>query len=655
MSGPKYYSFPTTSTYSFSTASAEEAAGVLARFSAFQRGVHATVIGNQIQVTVSNDGWMGGASYGYIAEQIEKAKRKFQEDKEMARLLKVGKEDEVRRVRDIKSKISKQADNKRKSLNNAIDTCRAMAREADYSVSTPFGNYDMKQYVGRCNTLVSSLSEELSGVSAEASRCSSNCDSYSAQVSSCSSLTELSQLQRNAPEMSVKQTYSGAKVDALASEIKSKKKQLTAFTQFLVELDKTVTDNGLTAYRDRLVRLIKSVDAYSPSAVQQVRELLEQIEQEHQYLQQQMKIKRSDEKALSQVQSQLNALSSLKQMLKPLTDGVDVQAESQIDYEKLSKSVLDECYGIVEQLNGLAFCSGLHKNEIDKIKQTLDRCRNFLRSPDVYAQLNAQLTKLRDLHVVCTKDAELYDQFVVEYERYKELYVKFRAMLCSDESDVDDKDGYIEEPGNIVFEYSDAKKQIAILAERNAQLQSIISQTMQQTFTSGLSALLQQSHWGQEFKRERLEDESIHLSYVRKADKGAIFDVSCGKNGEIALVPRGVILSNGRTAITPDGLRRVHSSCEWAEEIGKAFADVGIKNGTYEEMPDEYREELYDLANYYVISSESESIRFLRMSGFTDKEIAELGYNIAKKPTADRKSQASTESNVGAMEIKPKK
>ena len=251
------------------------------------------------------------------------------------------------------------------------------------------------------------------------------------------------------------------------------------------------------------------------------------------------------------------------------------------------------------------------------------------------------------------EEAESYSHFAVELEKYKELYMKFRAILSAEDSEINDDDGYLEAPTDIVFSYSDREMQIAVLAERNTQLQGIVNESIQQTFCAGMSAILSDSKWGSEFKREKRSDDSAHLSYVRKANKGSVFDITCDKNGGISIAPMGVILSNGKATISADELRQVHSSCAWADEIGHTFEEIGIPNGSYEEMDATEREKLYDKKNYYKIVTDEESIRFLRLSGYSDEEIEKLGYSVINEEQDIDVSHSSTTQIAKAKEIKP--
>ncbi len=646
MSGPKYYRFPANSS--------EEAAGILSRFSAFQHGVKATIEGNEITVTVSSEAWLNGKDYDFISKQIADATARFHADEKMRKLLEDGKSKELQRVSNLKAQISKQAEYKKKKYMDSQNHCMAIERLAEVSINTPFGNYDMKAYIDKCKKLMSQIRSEIDGVDTEKNLRLSNCDTYSSQIRHCSSLSELSSAKKKAPDMSISQTFTNQEVESLETEIKERKKQLLEFTQFLREMDQVISSKGLVDYRPRIVKALENMDIYSPDSIRELEKLVKQIEREHAYMQEQLIIKKADEATLKEVEAQIALLGNLKSLLKPLVENAEVYTEAQINYENLGHQTLANCEKIIAQIDGLKFCSNIHRAEIEKAKQVLDRSRPLLRLPNVYTQLVSLHSRLNNLNKECIKEVEDYEKFSVEYERYKELYMKFRGILTAEESKLVDDEGYIEEPENIAFDNFDAKTQISILIERNKQLELIINQSVQQTFSAGMSAILYGSKWGREFKREKNEDGSTHLLYMRKADKGAIFDVSCKQDGKVEILPRGVILSNGRATITADDLRKVHASCQWAEEISEAFESVGIPNGEYEEMADEYREKLYDTSNYYRMKTEAESIRFLLNSGFSEEEIAALGYKIEKDNNAVEKEVNDQQSSQQeAIELKP--
>ena len=120
------------------------------------------------------------------------------------------------------------------------------------------------------------------------------------------------------------------------------------------------------------------------------------------------------------------------------------------------------------------------------------------------------------------------------------------------------------------------------------------------------------------------------------------------------MCPRGVILSNGRSLISPEALNGIYESCDWAKEISEAFSQIELCDGTYEEMPEEVRRAMLDSKNYYVLKTEEESVRYLRMHGYTDEQIAALGY--AAEPSSqsgDGEEERRSAGAAGARELRP--
>ena len=166
----------------------------------------------------------------------------------------------------------------------------------------------------RAEKLVQQIDSEIGSIAAERDKCLSNCDSYSASVRSATSLNELSRIQRNAPDLTIEGTYIDRNVDSLEQEIKEKKKQLTAFVHFLGELDNAISTKGLSQYKQRITDKISSVDIYSPSSIQEILQLVEQVEREHTYLQEQLRIKQAGEAAEREVSYQIATLKQLKSL-----------------------------------------------------------------------------------------------------------------------------------------------------------------------------------------------------------------------------------------------------------------------------------------------------------------------------------------------------
>ena len=249
---------------------------------------------------------------------------------------------------------------------------------------------------------------------------------------------------------------------------------------------------------------------------------------------------------------------------------------------------------------------------------------------------------LRELHETeksCQSDNDIYTRFKAEQEKYLELYIKLQGVLSAEGSEVSDEAlEVIIDPSEIMLVYGNPEEQITKLKQLNVQLSDRLGECFQNGVCAAFSASVEQSSWGAKFKQEKYKDGSLHMAYVRKANKGAIFDVSCTQDGKVGVFPRGVVLCNGKTTITPDELKSVHSSCAWADEITDKIHGFGIEGTTYEEMPEADLTALYDISNYYHIETLEESIAFLKLSGYSEEEI----YSILEIADEDESRDSST-------------
>ena len=261
------------------------------------------------------------------------------------------------------------------------------------------------------------------------------------------------------------------------------------------------------------------------------------------------------------------------------------------------------------------------------------------------------LKELREIEDICKKDNDLYKRFKTEQELYLEQYIKLQGILSAEDS-ILTKDALetIIDPHEVKLAYKDLEAQIANLKNLNKQLREILNECFQIGACDSFSASVQQSAWGEKFKQEKTKDGAMHIEYVRKSDKGVIFDVSCNKEGKIGVYPRGVILYNGKLTITSEKLRSVHSSCAWADELTNGIRNFGIESTKYEEMPASELTALYDTANYYHIKTLDESIAFLKLSGYSEEEIDRILEIETEKKLFDDTSERENKTTQRAAE-----
>ena len=309
-------------------------------------------------------------------------------------------------------------------------------------------------------------------------------------------------------------------------------------------------------------------------------------------------------------------------------ESIVVENETTADYTRRSSEIIKESDEIISRINELEFVNGENRAKVDKIVKDLLPLRNSAMSKATIDKLQTIIAELHTLEVVCKRGNEIYQQFKEEYRKYEELYVRLQGFLSADGSEVEvdeDENPVLCSPIELTLAYDNPEEQIKQLKQKNAELTEVLNGCAQEGMFGAIAAAVEKETWGEAFRKEKHKDGSLHLTYVRRESKGAIFDVDCGIDGRVGIYPRGVVLCNGRTTITPEELQKIHSSCSWADEIHGAFGSFGMSDsGSYEEMPAEVMQSLYDIKNYFHISSFEESVRFLQISGYSIEEIETL-------------------------------
>ncbi len=619
MSGPKYYNFPVSSP--------EEAAGIYAQLSAFQHGVRIRVVNNELQFTVSNEAWYQGATYSSIQAEINRARTRYVENEELKRLLRENKQKEKAKLKTKLSNIDSEYKQEKSKLEQARSRCSKIRNESTLSFETPFGRYDLSSELEKVKEAERQISSELASLDKRRADCVRACQDAERSIDSCNSMNELASVQRTIAGIKITGSNVVDTIDGLESSIKEKSARLKSFVSFLNKLYEGMKNKDLMGYLDRIKAEVAAIDIFDVNAPKKIESILTQIENEIALLKEKEISVANDKKISEEVSAQLKLLNELSSSLKPVLESIVVENITSADYTKKSNEIIKESDEILTRINEIEFISGENKGKLDSIVRELLPLRTSVMSETTIKRLQDVLTRLHKLEDSCVKGNELYQQFKEEYKKYEELYVKLQGFLSAEGSEIEDDEDerFLVSPTELILAYDNPEEQIEQLKKKNEELTKLVNTCTQESMCGAIAATVAKESWGEAFKKEKRKDGSLHLTYVRKESKGAIFDVDCGADGRVGIFPRGVVLCNGKTTISPEELQGVHSSCDWADEIHSAFGSFGMSDsGSYEEMPEEVLKSLYDIKNYYHITDFEESVRFLQLSGYSQKEIEDI-------------------------------
>ena len=638
MSGPKYYNFP--------MGSAEEAAAVFSLLSSFHPGVSIRVENNQLMFTVSNNAWCAGATREAISQQIDSARRRFAESEEIKRILETRRSEEAEKITAKMKQLTKAYEMEKDSICEVISRCKTMEGTAQTKMSTPFGDYSLRDEAKRVENLKNKANSRLQRLEDEYHDAVKKCNENLDAVRSCRSIRELSAIQRRYNSLNISRAGIDRDADALNATLSAKIERLRRFGGFLKELYRNMQDEDLLGYSDRIRREVSQIDIFDEAAGEKIKGILTRIEAEIKELRLQEEKHRENDEIQRRVAAQLDALSAVSASLRPVAEIMDVSRVVRADYSDISQKTLEECDRLIAAIDSLEFKSGETQGKVDRLKGDLDNLRGDLKSEwtaDALSQLQRELTEMEK---VCQDVDDLSKRFKAEQEKYAELYLRLQGMMSGEQLGFSDEAAaeVFVNPADLVLVYHNPEEQIARLKELNAQLEAETMAFFQESFCNAIAVAVDNSNSGTCFKKEKDVAGAIHTTYVREDNKGVIFDVSCSTDGRICAAPRGVVLSNGKPTISPEDLRAVHSSCDWAEEMSNTFHSFGIPDLTYQEMPEEVKNSLYDMANYYQIETEEDSVLFLHINHYTEGEIADL-MEISSQKVADILGERVAEDN----------
>lgn len=617
MSGPKYYNFPMKTP--------EEAAAVLAQLSSLQPGVIVKVVNNELRFTVSNDAWYAGATYSAISDKVNGGLERYRESERLARVLNERKQEEKNKIKAKKDALRSAYRREKAALEEAQSKCRALLPQAKTRVDTPFGSYGLPAEERAVEDASRRIAARLANIDGELKQALEKCDECERDIEGCTALQQVSQVQRKYNSADIAQSSAPAEVNRLASTVQNKLQTLKRFVGFLEELYRNMQNKDLSGYFDRIKAAVAQIDIFDSRAGEKMNAILKQLEDEIKGLRERERAHMQDDDIRRSVSEQISVLTALKESLMPVLDSVDSVSTVRADYTQTANKAISECDDVIAGINSLEFVSGDNLGKVEMLKNRLNELRNSVMSENTVTILQNILRELRTLEKTCKSDADVYSRFKAEQEKYLGLYIRLQGVLSAEGAELDDAAlEVIVDPAEFQLVYGDPEKQIERLRELNEQLAARLSECFQKGVCAAFSQSVEKSSWGAKFKEEDGENGDRHMTYVRKQNKGAIFDVTCTKDGRVGIYPRGVMLSNGVPVITPDELRAVHSSCDWADEVTDSVRMLGVDGTSYEEMPKEDLEAMYDLDNYYHIKTEEESYAYLRMCGFPEEEIDRL-------------------------------
>ena len=597
----------TTNTFNIGTgAIARETLAVLGHLS----GVSITVSNGQIRATYGSDThW----TYSELADHINYARSKAAENLEYVRRAK----ESARQ--NLNSAIERERQNYESNIrqvDDAIHKLEELRNRANQPMATP-------SYTFKCDEDVRKIDKEIAKLKAERARLEkahqqflSSASAYSSALNNAATTSEFSYAESLRPNYGTEKVNVRDEVNEISKKTEERLKLAQAYCDAVNKLYEFVEDEDLNEYRNRLDDKVPHLDPFDKDSIKTLNELVNTFIQERNFKLQDNKNDERFSEIDDKVRHQLDVLRNISETLRPILVNISENEEEEVDVSEANSKLLNTILDSLSSIENLDYLSRDNADELQNKLTTLRKYRGNLNNPQITVQLMNIAKEVEHLVASSLEENEKYQ----EYQRALDKYIELREkLLGADESSKD-----IKESSKYVFTMDKADELIEELNARVKEMEDILVEIYNRSFIASAATAV-----GPE-KIYSEDRENVGFTYVREQDKGAIFVVEKGKNGA-RITPKGVVLSNGMKTIDEEGLRKVHSSCEWSRELKEKLEAAGLPSFESRELVEE-KEELYKEENYYHITSDKESIRFLRLSGYTDEEITNIfGYDVVNE------------------------
>ena len=616
MSGPKRYEFYASSD--------EEAEEIVARFAAFSHGVRAYVRDGEIVVEQAR--YDNTMSFSEISAAVEKCRKKYREDERMRKLIAAEKERAAQEIRAAFDRARTAAAARVAEAKTELKRCETLKREMSRaSYSTPFGDFSMRSRTGAIDDAMRDISSEISSAAAEKSRLDAAERAAVDAVYACDGLQAIERAERSGKAVSVPAPDASRRVDDIEEKLGEDRDRLKAFVGFLRSLDGMVERKGMSGYRDRLKNVVEGTDPFAAGAADAVAAAFEKMCAEEAYVREGEKVLRAERAAAAAGDEAARLSEEIAALLRPIRATEEVFADIRRANEERSDALIGKCESLLAELDAMRYRPKDRLMHTERLRKTIERCkktRNMTVTPDILRRAASELALIGKEGA---EEEKLYLAFAEAQGRFKRVYAEFCAATSGEGSAVDDQGDYLGSLAEEEFSPKRAGEQTAELEEVAARLADVVGEFRQNAFCSSMHTVC--SDRGHAVFSTERKGRDMHVNYVRRGERGAMFDVTCAPDGSMEMFPRAVILHNGTRLLDADGLRRVHETCKWTDDIADAFRKMNFPPSQYEEIYGEARDALFTDEGCFRLETYEDSVRYLRLCGYSEEEIAALvGY-----------------------------
>ena len=522
-------------------------------------------------------------------------------------------------IRSLDSTLKKEEESFKNSLKNiddAIARLEELKNRTSKPLETPSRTFTCDKEVKDIEKAIKKLRKERDDLIKEHEGTIREARNYRDLISRVVTTADLHNVQGQRPYIATLTVNPSEEVNEVIADINERTKVVKAYVDAVNQLYAFVDKENLGEYTIRLDDQVANLDPYNPKSIESLNKLIQDIIQEREFRLRDEEGRKGAQEDKDKVTQQLETLRKISNTLKPLIFKLNDQNETIVDVSEQNADRLLKVESIADQISKIDYISPQNHEILSNIKKQINLLKSVdLNKPRITVEIDKLLADASKLLDIVSKENEKYG----EYQKALADYLSARTNLTGLSAEAQE----LFDLSKMMFNVKNAEELIAKLKADTEEMNRTIREITSRSLINSFAGVVGQDHI---FKKEEGEG-AVGFSYVREEDPGVLYVVEHIDRGTL-ITPRGVVLSNGQPVIDEEGLRKVHSSCDWCDELNDRLTKAGIPNFTAEEEPDEVREALYDIENYYHIETDEESIRYLRLCGFDDEQIRKFGYDV---------------------------
>lgn len=493
-------------------------------------------------------------------------------------------------------------------IDEHIRRLESLLSDLQTPISSSYGSFTDTKQINKIQKQIEKYYKEKETLTSEKQTADSLVNSYLKRVRSVKIKDDIYSVSHYKPKGFNRMVDHSVEVEQISNETNTRLKNVREYSKQLDEVASIIRGGELSRYDARIVKKVSEIDPFDGRSLSEIKNMLNGIFEEVKFIKQE---EQNQEMMMSNEQKVLQDLESLMRVSKNI-EAISVELSSKEgvkDASEVNNQLIEEINKMVASLKNLDYLSNSNSEYISAALELIEQHRNNIASAEYTSLLQRVINEMNEVVRTAVEDNKNFNAFQEEMSKFNTLV----GIIYPEEKEDD-----IDQLSSLVFNPRKADESIEKLKKQNEMLTKVISDIQSRAYVTAATQILEEEG-GRVFSKSVKED-TFSSTYIDQRTPGVIYEMRT-EDAKACLYPRGVILHNGQKMIEAEDLRKVHETCDWATDIEQKMVDAGFPHFKLVERTDSICEDIYKEEEYYHIETYEESVRYLKMIGFSEEKI----------------------------------